>query len=80
MLIPDTTRERLRLIAERLRLAIADLALPLESGAVVTVTASVGGALVDDHPVVSSARELLEMADEQLYIAKQRGRNRVSIL
>lgn len=80
MLIPDTTRERLHLIAERLRLAIADLALPLESGAVVTVTASVGGALVDDHPVVSSARELLEMADEQLYIAKQRGRNRVSIL
>ena len=79
MLIPETTREHLHVIAERLRAAVADLALPLECGAVVTVTASIGGALVDDHPVVSSARELLEMADEQLYVAKKRGRDRVSI-
>lgn len=79
MLIPETTQGDLRALAERIRLAVADLALPLSGGDVVTVTVSIGGALVDDHPVVSSAREVLDLADEQLYAAKRRGRNRTSV-
>lgn len=79
MLIPDTTHEALFAIAERLRRAVADLALPLDTGDVVKVTTSIGGSLVDGELAASSARDLLERTDQQLYNAKRRGRNCTSI-
>ena len=74
MFVADTTRSALFAVGERLRLAIADLALRLDNGSVVRVTTSIGGAVVD-RPIEMSARELVEAADRQLYEAKRRGRN-----
>lgn len=41
------------------------------------ITLSVGGATCSEHTPVQSEITLLEMADEQLYIAKRAGRNQV---
>lgn len=80
MLIPETTREKLFVIAERLRVSIGDLEVPLPDGTTISVTASVGGAMATDVADISSARSLIEAADAQLYEAKQGGRDRTCLL
>lgn len=79
MLIPKTTDEKLLVIAERLRERIAALTVPLRDGSTVSVTASVGGAMVSSVPGVHSPRALIEAADKQLYRAKQSGRNQTCL-
>jgi diguanylate cyclase (GGDEF)-like protein len=62
-------------VAERLKKNITHMQLNTASGAV-KVTASLGVASVDcDKP---SLETLLSQADKALYVAKRRGRNRVS--
>lgn len=79
MLIPHTSAERLLVIAERLRTSIADLVVPLLDGSTLSVTTSVGGALLASSPEIRTARGLIEAADGQLYEAKQGGRNRTCL-
>lgn len=79
MLIPSTSNERLLVIAERLRVSIAELVVPLHDGATISITTSIGGAMIASSPEVTSARALIEAADEQLYVAKQNGRNRTCL-
>ena len=63
-----------RVLAERVRAAIA--AAPFETKeATLPVTISIGVAQVNSLPATSA--DLLRRADEQLYRAKQEGRNRV---
>ena len=57
------------------RLAIAHAGIPLQ-GSVVTI--SIGGVCAIPGPRLDPA-VLLKIADEQLYLSKQRGRNRVSL-
>lgn len=76
MLIPDTSRDELFAIGERLRLAVADLEIPVDDGLVVTLTTSVGAALLDSTVDATSGRALIELADRRLYQAKRSGRNR----
>lgn len=64
--------------AERLRLAVEQLAMPhaaSDSGKVVTVSVGVASitSVADD-----SALSLLTLADQQLYLSKRSGRNRIS--
>lgn len=61
-------------VAERLRVAIADLRLPA-SGDVAHVTASIGVAMLS--PGIQTTQQALLRADIALYAAKARGRNRV---
>ena len=79
MLIPHTSPERLLAIAERLRTSIADLVVPLLDGSTLSVTTSVGGAMLASSPEIRTARGLIEAADGQLYEAKQAGRNRTCL-
>lgn len=79
MLIPSTSNDRLLVIAERLRVSIAELIVPLQDGSTVSVTTSIGGAMISGSPDVTSDRALIEAADEQLYAAKQSGRNRTCL-
>ncbi|MGN6828429.1 GGDEF domain-containing protein [Paucibacter sp. M5-1] len=70
LLLPGTGLAQAEQLAERLRLAIAELQLPA------AVTVSIGCAEL--APGMDSADALLARADEALYAAKDGGRNRVS--
>ena len=77
VILPGTTEESVVHVAEKLRRAVAaqvfrvnDLDIP--------VTVSIGGATYPDH--ASSARELVECADQAMYLAKDGGRNCVRLV
>src|SRR6266568_3474899 len=74
VLLPDTEIAPALEIAERVRLAIAEISLP---GAEVSVTASIGVAGFPDH--ASTLDRLERLADTALYLAKRQGRNRVEL-
>lgn len=63
-------------VAERVRRAVADAPFPVAGGLMLTVTVSLGVARLDpdDDP-----ERLLKRADQALYAAKRRGRNRVVV-
>ncbi len=63
-------------VAERIRSAVEAIAFEPRSGVRHKLTISVGGTVVSDHESIS---EMMRSADGQLYIAKNGGRNRVSI-
>ena len=72
VLLPDTGIPAALEIAERIRVAIAEISLP---GADASVTASLG---VVGFPAHATTLDRLErLADAALYIAKREGRNRV---
>ena len=66
-----------REVAERVRMRILDLRCRTATGVVVTVSASCGGATLNDS--VTTSDQLLVAADEALYRAKSRGRDRVAM-
>lgn len=74
VLLPDITKERAYLVAERLRRSVADapFACSIEGGAL-KVTASLGGAVIEHggHQIL----DVLNRADKCLYEAKRGGRN-----
>lgn len=77
VLLPETDLPAARIIAERLRTAVADSPIATQRSGGVTVTVSLGvAALTASTPDLAT---LLHHADEALYVAKQRGRNRVEI-
>jgi two-component system cell cycle response regulator len=75
VVMPDTNAEIALMVAERLRSKMADQPFQVSEGALsVTVSIGVACAPVGDEP----APGLLKRADEALYAAKERGRNRVT--
>lgn len=75
VLLPDTNFEGALKVAEKLRIAVENLAIPTQPQAKDRVTMSLGVATTSG---AQSPSELLSEADRQLYIAKQQGRNRVA--
>src|SRR3954454_1951206 len=74
ILLSNTDAEGAKLVAEKLRLAIARLDVPGIDG---PITASFGVASYPLHGV--DAQTLLRKADRALYVAKERGRDRVEM-
>jgi two-component system, cell cycle response regulator len=74
IVLPEASEAGARVVAERLRAAVA--ALPLPEGGPARVTMSAGAATWQPN---ESAEQLLERADAALYRAKDRGRNRVEV-
>jgi diguanylate cyclase (GGDEF)-like protein len=72
----DVDRERARDIAEAIRLAFEDNAAEVD-GHATAATCSIGIAVSEDAPLDMS--ELMARADEALYSAKERGRNRCEL-
>ncbi|MFZ9416254.1 MAG: diguanylate cyclase domain-containing protein [Alphaproteobacteria bacterium] len=77
LLLPASPSSGARIVGERVRAAVAALAIPHASSAAAPhVTVSVGTATL--APGIGSERtQLLELADMALYRAKEQGRNRV---
>jgi diguanylate cyclase (GGDEF)-like protein len=77
VLLPDTTLERAAALAEDLRATVQALAVPHPGApAAPVVTVSLGVAACRPSEGGASA-ELVAAADRALYLAKERGRNRV---
>jgi diguanylate cyclase (GGDEF)-like protein len=77
ILLPNTTREAAWVVAERVRLAIADMQVPWEPP-LPQVTISLGMVSFGADTDVS-ADTILKQADEALYLSKANGRNRTSV-
>ena len=73
----ETDRRAASETAERIRTGLASLTSPLPRGGELRFTVSGGLALL--HPSDGTLEELLQRADDALYAAKRRGRNRIEI-
>jgi diguanylate cyclase (GGDEF)-like protein len=76
--LPAAPSDDLAQVGERIRRAVADIAVP-EAHQIVRVTLSLGGVALQDQGVEREA-SLLELADAALYQAKQTGRDKVQIV
>ena len=76
VLLPQTSVENARIMAERMRVAVSGLRIPHSASPedVVTISAGVTGSRAP-----GSAAEMLSGADKALYRAKALGRNRVEV-
>lgn len=73
ILLPDTSAESARLVAERIRTGFASVPFLLSNGNSTLVTVSLGIATCPQHATTAAA--LVEVADQALYRAKGQGRN-----
>ena len=77
IICPETDMRAAELIAERLRNAIEDMAIPLDKMAV-TVTVSAGVTEYAPKGPGITSEDIFDAADKALYESKRNGRNRVS--
>ena len=76
-ILPDTNNQAAIMIAERIRRAISDLDIPhITSPVENRVTASLGVVTTTCNHTVNLSK-LIEFADQQLYTAKESGRNKL---
>ena len=78
MVLPNCAAGFGHAVAERVRLQVQSLAVPVAPGKEIAVTVSIGGAFAPQW-VRSSAPLWLERADQKLYQAKAGGRNLVCV-
>lgn len=76
-ILPRTDREGAHILAERIRVAVESHEFPGEHAGM-KITSSMGIAQFPDEG--ESSRDLLESADNALYVAKRSGRNRVAVV
>jgi diguanylate cyclase (GGDEF)-like protein len=76
ILLPETNMKAALDVAERLRLAITSQPMQVEGGLELDVSASLGVAQRDEN--TTSLEMLIARADQAMYIAKHKGRNRVA--
>ena len=76
IVMPATDADGARLVAERVRQAVADLSEPHAGTDTAIVTISVG--LTAAVPTIGQPDQLIKVADQALYEAKRDGRNRVA--
>lgn len=78
VILPETNLAGMKVFAERLRRSTAALTTVVQNNSI-QVTISCGGALLTPEDEFSK-QELIDTADRGLYLSKQNGRNRTTIL
>jgi two-component system chemotaxis family response regulator WspR len=78
VVLPSTSAAGLRILGEKIRLAVETLAIPHTGSDAKCVTISVGGVTQVPQPG-EDVKQLIEAADLALYRAKRDGRNRVEV-
>ncbi|MFT4114968.1 GGDEF domain-containing protein [Silvibacterium sp.] len=78
VVLPDTTDLGAQQVASRIRAAVRSLDIRYEEGKSRCVTVSIGVATCD-MPGFIRPSEMVEAADQALYLAKQNGRDRVEV-
>jgi len=74
VILPDVTKERAHMVAERLRRKIAESPITCSTpDGCLNITTSIGASIIDFQP--HTVKEALERADKMLYQAKEQGRN-----
>lgn len=76
ILLPEVSIENAHRVAERLRIKISKLVVKNEQNEDVRFTVSIG---LVSSTLTDNIEEMLKMADDALYVAKENGRNRVII-
>jgi diguanylate cyclase (GGDEF)-like protein len=79
MILPNTGVEGARLVAETVRQAFADLDLPHPASPIASRLTVSAGVATASRDLCSLPEELIAAADQALYAAKRRGRNRVIV-
>ncbi len=79
LLLPEMDRSGAAQVAEDLRRAVEALQVPHSGSRLGTVTISIGVASLDPVTPRGRSAELVEAADAELYSAKAKGRNQVSV-
>lgn len=75
--LPRVTRREAQAVAERMRRAVANLAVVLESGEIQRITVSIGVAF--DATGRAGLSEMVSLADRAMYEAKRAGRDQVVV-
>jgi two-component system, cell cycle response regulator len=75
IILPETDARRACTVADKLRLALCATAVETDAAAI-AITASIGVAQWEQG---TRARDLIARADQALYAAKRRGRNRIEL-
>ena len=76
IILPDTKKDKAREVAERIRKAMHHFAFNDEKGRDISVTISIG---VAQHHHSENSASLIKRADQALYQAKEKGKNRTII-
>lgn len=77
IILPDTGHEQAREIAEQIRMAIIDIALPHNTSSVANIVTVSFGVCTKNPDKNSCPKTLIECADKAMYLAKKQGRNKV---
>jgi diguanylate cyclase (GGDEF)-like protein len=77
VILPETSSEEARTVAQRIRAALEAERFAPVSGRLVSKTISIG---VTEYSAMEDMATFIRRADEAMYISKQNGRNRVSVV
>ena len=78
MILPETDHTGAVTLAEKIRVEVADLAIPHRASQIENYLTVSLGVVTLDCAKVASPVDALNMADRQLYLAKAAGRNRIA--
>lgn len=77
ILLPESSAHEASTVAERLRSKLSKVEISNKEGALITYTVSIGMRVVGQSETNINTNAIIKEADDSLYMAKQKGRNRV---